>query len=882
MNKKKIATSVAAVATAAALLLGGTFAWQGISQTALNEACDIVNPGGRLHDDFDGSNKNVYVENFADDEIFARVRFDEYFEIIMNYGGDAQKSEVVTVNATRNNTSTYVTHQFDEANATDAYWNWTMGDKDSETAYYMPTFNLNKDSLAADVNGVFDGANFDITDQDHNQYAKYVDYSDPDNAQKTGYEIYDGDTNKVDELSRDKGVLRDLNAAVNDIIDTGVITGYENNLVLSKEKVSHTAAQVNATNGFISMADWLALNNGTYSEETHGGYWVYDTDGWCYWSSPIPAGKTTGLLLDGIALDGVMDDTWYYAINVVGQFVTANDAGKPAEGEAGTGFYDTTAGTAPTAEAETLLENIGVQLSGENGGDDAPAADGWYNEVDKMTAGTTETVEIDGIKWFVLAKNDGKALLQAAQPVGNIPVQIAYEYGSTVDYSDHDIDKWLNSSTEKSYPIYTGTPSVATDFLDGFLVEKPNLVKYSVNNTIYTIDLFSTEGNRNTSVVYEELSRKVFIPTVADFASINYTTAVPGDAAKDRTYGSSGLITKEMADIMLGNTNAAFITTRTSPTELSNPLAYGSATWSLMTVTSNEGALTTGGVGAETAVDVFPMLWLDYATAIKDNPASGGDDSGSEEESVEFTVAVAREDFATINLLDISPMVVFTATYGEETIAVDKLSCKVKADGSVIAEATDLIGEGNMYGFDVTDMIDDGLLEANRTYDIEVVYTDGDISVSDTFQINTTRPTLTLSTNASETATLTYGDLTDLLVDGGKNFAVMLSGATGESVDSSMGKLKTILNSIVGVSVDGEYTANEWVLRHGNDCEWTYAADIVNGENFVGEINFVVTFNSETFAVENVLMSSMVNFSEAVTITVVGSENTCSATFITQ
>ena len=65
-NKKRIATSVAAVATAAALLLGGTFAWQSVNQTALNEASDVINPGGRLHDDFNGSNKDVYVENFTD------------------------------------------------------------------------------------------------------------------------------------------------------------------------------------------------------------------------------------------------------------------------------------------------------------------------------------------------------------------------------------------------------------------------------------------------------------------------------------------------------------------------------------------------------------------------------------------------------------------------------------------------------------------------------------------------------------------------------------------------------------------------------------------------------------------------------------------------
>ena len=51
-SKKKIAASVGAVGLAAVIALGGTFAWQSISQTALNEAMDTINPGGRLHDDF--------------------------------------------------------------------------------------------------------------------------------------------------------------------------------------------------------------------------------------------------------------------------------------------------------------------------------------------------------------------------------------------------------------------------------------------------------------------------------------------------------------------------------------------------------------------------------------------------------------------------------------------------------------------------------------------------------------------------------------------------------------------------------------------------------------------------------------------------------------
>ena len=363
-KKKKLIAATTAVALSAALLLTGTFAWQSISQTALNEASDVINPGGRLHDDFNGSDKNVYVENFAEDEIFARVRFDEYMEIIVNHGGgDAQKTEVVTAGATKEDTTTYVTHKFGETNATDPYWNWVMGGADSEAAYYMPTFNLNKDSLAADVNGVFNGANFGITDKDDgNQYANYVDYSEV--TEKSGYEIYDGDTNNVDELSQQHGQLKDLTEAVNAIIDSGDITGYEENLVLTENTVTHNAAQVNDQTDLIAMEDW---------DGNPGPFWVYDTDGWCYWAQPIASGETTGLLMDGIALDGVMDDTWYYAINVVAQFVTADDVGKSD----GTGFYAD--GQAPSAEAEGLLAAIGVDMSGE------AADDGNEDEEDPAT-----------------------------------------------------------------------------------------------------------------------------------------------------------------------------------------------------------------------------------------------------------------------------------------------------------------------------------------------------------------------------------------------------------------------------------------------------------------------------------------------------------------
>ncbi len=309
MQKKKV-TAVAAIATAAALLLGSTFAWQSISQTALNETDDIINPGGRLHDDFDGSNKDVYVENFADNPIFARIRLDEYFEITMNKNTPAEATEVITTGATKDDTSSYLTHYFDQENLTDTYWDWATGGSTT----YMPTFNKNKDSLKADINGTYE-QNFD----------DYVDYTQT--TEKTDNAVYDADSNSVE--------------------DDGVKT---------VEETHHVATTESGT--LISIYDWLNLYN---NDENISNYWVYDYDGWVYWSSPIEPNTASGLLLDGISLKDKMDDSYYYAINVIAQFVTADDVGSLDN----TGFYDSSAGPKPSDSAVTLLQAIGVDVPEE-------------------------------------------------------------------------------------------------------------------------------------------------------------------------------------------------------------------------------------------------------------------------------------------------------------------------------------------------------------------------------------------------------------------------------------------------------------------------------------------------------------------------------------
>ena len=385
-KNKKLIASVAAVATSAALLLGGTLAWQSTNQTALNEASDVINPGGRLHDDFDGTNKDVYVENFADENIYARIRLEEYFEIITNYGkGSAEKPHELIGSKTTNEETGEVEYTYElftgyanmqdgvvkaaiDINDVDAetgeaksYWSWQTGG----STVYMPTFNLNKDSLLADVNGIYEEGNVGTIsnrfDPDEPQYTEYTDYMELGvGYEETANELYDGDANDIDEFT-DGG---NGNVELADIIANGENSAYYTNYESSIELVAgeeHTATTTLDAE-LISMDKWLEMveydneGNVTYAPDN---YWVYDEDGWVYWSAPIEPHTATGLLLDGIELNQVMDDTWYYAINVIAQFVTADDVGKSDS----TGFY--AEGEAPSADAETLLEAIGVDMSGE-------------------------------------------------------------------------------------------------------------------------------------------------------------------------------------------------------------------------------------------------------------------------------------------------------------------------------------------------------------------------------------------------------------------------------------------------------------------------------------------------------------------------------------
>lgn len=288
----------------------GTYAWQSISQEALNEATGEDNPGGRLHDDFNNYNKDVYVENFTEVNkdgipVYARIRLYEYMETGPDAGinrtSKDRNATSVLKGADINNVSTWKLYIPEDKTNTlhNTYWDWEMGG----STVYMPTFNKNKDSLEADINGTFAGLDGNIM-TDYDRYEDYAEYTKGQNLMADA--VYDADSNSIDEG--------------NEAVEGKNITTIEE---------THTAKE--SQNGaVITMAQWKAQG------ERPGKYWVYDTDGWAYWAEPIQPGEATGLLLDSIKIKNEPENQWYYSIYVEAQFVTNGDWGDIVQG---TGFY---------------------------------------------------------------------------------------------------------------------------------------------------------------------------------------------------------------------------------------------------------------------------------------------------------------------------------------------------------------------------------------------------------------------------------------------------------------------------------------------------------------------------------------------------------------
>ena len=557
-KRKKKLTAVGAVVLAAIIALGGTFAWQSISQQALNEASAVVNPGGRLHDDFDGSNKDVYVENFTDASdgtpIFARVRLDEYMELGTGAGTDRNLAQgealtktgltVVGQGSKINDKSTWITRKPGGGSAFEEYYTWDM---EGGQTVYMPTFNKNKDSLKADVNGTYDGK------PDTN--VPYDDYVPCTVGQQiTADTTYDDDNNDID--------------------DDGVRT----------ENETHTAQEtINGT--VITMEEWTArwqayqtaVEGGTDAEQAaadtqvKGDFWVWDADGWAYWANPIEPGTATGLLLDGIELTNPPSDSFYYGINAVGQFVTADDIGYLN----GTGFYDRSAGRVPSANAENLLELITgttIEVPPTEGEMDASISDEILGAV--VMGNQYNIVTIDDTEWYVLAVDydTDRALILSRY----VLEERAFDADGDVYWKDSDLRTYLN---------------------DEWLSKQGELYNAAVETTLYEVD--------NTGVL-STTSDKVFLLSKMDISGYDI------DDPRLATYYEWDGTGEGQGDVLPKDLTAA--TTKDGTKTSWWTRSYKPATSDSATAPVNYVYLNDGSATPRTSKGVRPAMWIQLET----------------------------------------------------------------------------------------------------------------------------------------------------------------------------------------------------------------------------------------------------------------------------
>jgi len=103
----------------------------------------------------------------------------------------------------------------------------------------------------------------------------------------------------------------------------------------------------------------VTYNSYTQAQKTDFIGWIYDTDGYAYWSQPLFKGDTTGLLLNWVDTAASIKDLqdYYYAINVVVEAVDSQDLDMWLSGAAsvfdGTKFYDEA-----TPDAKAALDII--------------------------------------------------------------------------------------------------------------------------------------------------------------------------------------------------------------------------------------------------------------------------------------------------------------------------------------------------------------------------------------------------------------------------------------------------------------------------------------------------------------------------------------------
>jgi len=271
MALKRKAMAGAAALALVALIATGTFAWTSLNSQRLNEWRGVgsnpeaAGPGGTLHDDHveNGEDKQVYIENWGDKPLFARIRLDEYMEVGTGAGLKSEAADPDTGEILHN-----------PENLAESLITGANIDK-------LDTWKPHIPSLHSDPSYCW-------TEKLH-EYWKWQM-----GGQKYYFPAPEGGREDKSYISQ----VSPADLSSGSVNDAGV------------------EAKQTLTSSVLTMVKWK--DEGSQI----GNYWVIDRDGWAYWASPLEPGNATGLLINKVEPDKKPDKDYYYGINVIAQMAT--------------------------------------------------------------------------------------------------------------------------------------------------------------------------------------------------------------------------------------------------------------------------------------------------------------------------------------------------------------------------------------------------------------------------------------------------------------------------------------------------------------------------------------------------------------------------------
>ncbi|QSQ99719.1 hypothetical protein J0J34_06435 [Lactococcus garvieae] len=283
-------------------LIGGTFAFTAFNQQALNDRENNiqVEVGGRVHDYYnrDTENKDVFVENYGEQAIMARIRLSEYLET-QQTGAAAPTPLVAGTEREQLNTwtpyipnATVIGMRTGAGAAFNRYSNLSFGwSREGQSApWYLPTFNHNN----LDLSTAAAGHARDLADGSE----ELTHPGDGTDAYWTEGVTYTNGANGTTWHGAPDGAERT------------------------------TAQNLQQERAPITMAQWFDLPN----NQKIGDFWVMDQEtGWAYWASMLEPEAATSYLLDSAEMtnaiqETVFNGTYYYGIHVDSQLLSPDNS----------------------------------------------------------------------------------------------------------------------------------------------------------------------------------------------------------------------------------------------------------------------------------------------------------------------------------------------------------------------------------------------------------------------------------------------------------------------------------------------------------------------------------------------------------------------------